>query len=75
MEALYVLVPLSVLAMLGAAWVFLRMSDTGQFDDLDGPGWSVLHDDDRPRPAREEGSQLDATQQRGDAAAGKSAPL
>ena len=48
MEALYLLIPLSVVAVFGAAWVFLRMSDSGQFEDMDGPAWSVLHDDDRP---------------------------
>jgi cbb3-type cytochrome oxidase maturation protein len=51
MEALYLLIPLSVVAVFGAAWVFLRMSDQGQFEDMDGPAWSVLHDDDRPREA------------------------
>ncbi len=37
MEALYLLIPLSVVAVFGAAWVFLRMSDQGQFEDMDGP--------------------------------------
>lgn len=55
MEALYLLIPLSVVAIFGAAWVFLRMSDQGQFEDMDGPAWSVLHDDDRPgAPAQPE---------------------
>ena len=61
MEALYLLIPLSVVAIFGAAWVFLRMSDQGQFEDMDGPAWSVLHDDDRPQadapPARAPGSE------------------
>jgi len=48
MEALYLLIPLSVVAIFVAAWIFLRMSDSGQFEDMDGPAWSVLHDDDRP---------------------------
>ncbi len=48
MEALYLLIPLSVVAVFAAAWIFLRMSDSGQFEDMDGPAWSVLHDDDRP---------------------------
>ena len=48
MEALYLLIPLSVAAVFAAAWIFLRMSDSGQFEDMDGPAWSVLHDDDRP---------------------------
>jgi cbb3-type cytochrome oxidase maturation protein len=48
MEALYLLVPLSVLLVFGALWVFFRASDGGQFDDLVGPAWRILHDDDRP---------------------------
>ena len=54
MEALYLLIPLSVVAVFGAAWVFLRMADSGQFEDMDGPAWSVLHDDDRPCGERAE---------------------
>lgn len=48
MEALYLLIPLSVAFIAAAAWIFLRMSDGGQFDDLDSPAYSILHDDDRP---------------------------
>lgn len=51
MEALYLLIPLSVVAIFAAAWIFLRMADSGQFDDMDGPAWSVLHDDDLPAAA------------------------
>ena len=47
MEALYLLVPLSVLLVALAAWVFFGASDSGQFDDLEGPGERILHDDDR----------------------------
>jgi cbb3-type cytochrome oxidase maturation protein len=48
MEALYLLVPLSVAVIFVAIWVFLRASDSGQFDDLVGPGMRVLQDDDLP---------------------------
>ncbi len=48
MEALFLLVPLSVGIVALAAWIFLRMSDSGQFDDMEGPAHSILHDDDRP---------------------------
>lgn len=48
MEALYLLVPLSVLIVFIAIWVFFRASDGGQFDDLVGPGMRILQDDDRP---------------------------
>ena len=63
MEALYLLIPLSVVAVFGAAWLFLRMSDAGQFDDMDAPGWSVLHDDDRPKvPDKGDTVGIDAAQ-------------
>jgi cbb3-type cytochrome oxidase maturation protein len=47
MEALYLLIPLSVLIVAIAVWVFFGASDSGQFDDLDGPALRILHDDDR----------------------------
>ncbi len=47
MEALYLLVPLSVALVFLAMWVFFRMSDSGQFDDMKGPPLRVLEDDDR----------------------------
>ena len=47
MESMYLLIPLSVAIVALAAWVFLRMSVGGQFDDLDSPAVRVLLDDDR----------------------------
>ncbi len=47
MEALYLLIPLSVVIVFIAAWLFLRMQSSGQFDDLDSPGHRILLDDDR----------------------------
>ena len=47
MEALYLLVPLSVLIVFFAIWLFFRMSDSGQFDDMVGPAMRVVQDDDR----------------------------
>ncbi len=46
MEALILLIPLSLLAVGIAVAVFFRMNATGQFDDDEGPAWSVLMDDD-----------------------------
>jgi len=47
MEALFLLIPLSILVIALAVWVFLGAADGGQFDDLDGPAVRILHDDDR----------------------------
>lgn len=47
MEALFLLIPLSVAIVFLAIWIFIRMSDTGQFDDAIGPAHDILYDDDR----------------------------
>ena len=47
MESLYLLIPLSVIIVFIALWIFFRAMDSGQFDDLDGPGMRILQDDDR----------------------------
>jgi cbb3-type cytochrome oxidase maturation protein len=50
-EALYLLIPLSVVLVLliGAAfWIALS---GGQFDDLEAPAWRILADDDSPGAA------------------------
>jgi cbb3-type cytochrome oxidase maturation protein len=52
MEALYLLIPLSVLLVFVAIWVFFRMSDSGQFDDMVGPALRILEDDDGEGTAR-----------------------
>jgi len=51
MDILYLLIPLSVVIvfLIGAGfWWSLR---SGQFDDLDGPGYRILMDDDRAHDA------------------------
>jgi cbb3-type cytochrome oxidase maturation protein len=48
MEALYLLVPLSVVLVLLIGAVFWRALAGGQFDDLEGPAFRVVADDDRP---------------------------
>jgi cbb3-type cytochrome oxidase maturation protein len=48
MSILYVLIPLSVILMAGAAWALLWAVDAGQFDDLGDEGRSILTEEDRP---------------------------
>lgn len=48
MEILYLLIPLSVLLVFAIALAFWWSVKSGQFDDLEGPGFRVLMDDDRP---------------------------
>ena len=49
MESLAILVPLSVALVLVIGWVFWRALESGQFDDLERWGHSLLVDDDHPR--------------------------
>ena len=51
MEALFLLVPLSLIVVAVAVWIFFGASDSGQFDDLDGPALRILHDDDTNPPS------------------------
>ncbi|AMP00100.1 cytochrome oxidase maturation protein, cbb3-type [Collimonas arenae] len=46
MESLYLLIPISTVLVFLAIWVFVRASDSGQFDDMVGPALRILLDDD-----------------------------
>ncbi len=46
MESLYLLVPLSLMMVGVAIWIFFGAADSGQFDDLEGPALRILRDDD-----------------------------
>lgn len=50
MTMLYVLIPLAVVLLAVAVWAMLWAIKTGQFDDLDSQGWSVVLDDDQKPP-------------------------
>jgi len=49
MEVLYLLIPISVLLVFVIAVVFWGSVRGGQFDDLEGPGFRILMDDDLPK--------------------------
>ncbi|MCC6609592.1 MAG: cbb3-type cytochrome oxidase assembly protein CcoS [Burkholderiales bacterium] len=57
MDILYLLVPLSVVLVLVIAGVLWHAVRSGQFDDLEGPGFKVLLDDDSPPEAVDAESQ------------------
>ena len=59
MESLYLLIPLSVIVVFVALWIFFRAMDSGQFDDLEGPGMRILQDDDKPADSDERRDQQD----------------
>ena len=54
MTMLYVLIPLAVVLLAVAVWALLWAIKSGQFDDLDSHGWSVVLDDDQKPPPLEE---------------------
>lgn len=51
MSMLYVLIPLALMLLAAAVWALIWAIRSGQFDDLESHGWSVVLDDDqRPPP-------------------------
>lgn len=50
MNILYLLIPLALLVLSVAVWIFFWAVGSGQFDDLDTPAMRVILDDDT-RPA------------------------
>ncbi len=50
MSMLYVLIPLAIVLLALAVWALLWAIRTGQFDDLESHGWSVVLDDDQKPP-------------------------
>ncbi|MBL8379329.1 MAG: cbb3-type cytochrome oxidase assembly protein CcoS [Burkholderiales bacterium] len=51
MESLYLLIPLSVVLVFVIGIAFWWSVRSGQFDDMEGPAYRILMDDDRVRPA------------------------
>lgn len=48
MESLYLLIPFSIVLVFAIAVIFWWSVRSGQFDDLEGPGFKILMDDDGP---------------------------
>ncbi len=61
MDILYLLVPLSLLFVFLIAAVFWWNLKSGQFEDLEGPGYRILMDDDKAQ-AQEKSGTVDADQ-------------
>lgn len=61
MSIVYLLIPLGLVLVGLGLWAFFWAVGSGQFDDLDSPGWSILSDDEpgvastRSRPDRDAG--------------------
>jgi cbb3-type cytochrome oxidase maturation protein len=63
-EILYVMIPLGLVLVALGLWAFFWATGSGQFDDLDSPGWTVLEDDEVP-PSDEPQPQDDAPREQG----------
>jgi cbb3-type cytochrome oxidase maturation protein len=49
MSILYILIPLGLVLVAFGVWAFFWAVGSGQFDDLETPGWSVLVDEHSDR--------------------------
>ena len=48
MPALYIMIPVALLIVAVAIYVFFWAVDSGQYDDMDSPAHSILFDDQDP---------------------------
>lgn len=69
MESLYLLIPVSVVLVFAIGLIFWWALKGGQMEDLEGPAYRVLMDDDRPvetpaPPATVDPGRTDDTQAR-----------
>jgi cbb3-type cytochrome oxidase maturation protein len=60
----YLLIPLGLVLVGIGLWAFFWAVGSGQFDDLDSPGWSVLSDDEATKRDAERGSGTPGTEER-----------
>jgi cbb3-type cytochrome oxidase maturation protein len=61
MTMLYVLIPLAVVLLGIAVWALIWAIKSGQFDELESQGWSVVLDDDQKPPPLET-DEIDPTE-------------
>lgn len=74
MSILYLLIPLSLILLSLAIWAFFWAVKNDQFEDLEGPAYRILFDEDendRPREQRDQGKP--ASDDKADRSAGKTA--
>jgi cbb3-type cytochrome oxidase maturation protein len=59
MEILYFLIPVSLVIVALALGVFFWAVKSGQYDDLEGPAWRILYDDEPAPPPPVDGGGRD----------------
>ena len=57
MDILYILIPLGILVLGIAIGAFIWAVRSGQFEDMQGPAYRILMDDDDPLIPREESQE------------------
>jgi cbb3-type cytochrome oxidase maturation protein len=62
MSMIFVLIPLAVMLLAVAVGALLWAIKTGQFDDLESHGWSVVLDDDQKPPPLDEDEHSNETE-------------
>ena len=48
MNILYLLIPIGLLILGAAVWLFIWAVRSGQYEDMEGPAYRILMDDDDP---------------------------
>jgi len=59
MTILYLMIPLSIALIALGVWAFLWAIRSGQFDDMEGPAYRILMDDDSPSTGEATPAQRD----------------
>lgn len=59
MESIYLLIPISILLVFCIAGIFWWSVRSGQFDDLEGPAFRILMDDDERPPSEPAPKEVD----------------
>jgi len=62
MSTLFLLIPLALILLAIAVWFFIWSVRNGQFDDMEGPAYRILMDDDDPlipKMGQEKGEEKD----------------
>lgn len=62
MESLYLLIPVSIVLVFAIGVIFWWSLKSGQMEDMEGPAYRILMDDDRPKDA--EGNVVQKTSKR-----------
>lgn len=64
MSIVYLLIPLGLVLVGIGLWAFFWAVGSGQFDDLDSPGWSVLSDEEATKQDAGRGPGTPGTEER-----------